>query len=293
VEQAILKTLIYADLFDYPLTRAELWRRLIWEKQLAPSKRDFEATLKRLEKNSKVLKRIEQGREYYFLPGREAMVKRRRRREGEARRKLEKAGRIVKFLRLCPWVWLIGVSGSVAAGNARPGDDIDLFVVTAPRRLWLTRLWLVLTLELLGQRRRPQARQIKNKFCLNLLISADQLAYFSQERNLFLAHELRQLQVLFHRHNTYYQLLWVNRWVKQFLPNWPPRSWPAKYFSSPLPRGLVWDWGERLAYWFQRQWMARRRTRERVEPFLAAFHPRDLSRLVLTRFSRRCRHFQL
>jgi len=288
VEDAILKTLIYADLFDFPLTKEELWQRLIWERKERPRKKDFEVALKRLEKSRKVLKGVEKGRgrEYYFLSGREAIIRLRQRREREAKQKLRRARQIMRLLALCPWIWLVGVSGSVAANNARLSDDIDLFVITAPRRLWLSRLWLVLILELLRCRRRPGDKQFRDKICLNLLLAADHLDYFTQEPDLFLAYELVQLKPLFQRHNSYNQLLSANRWIKKFLPN--PLDIPTQKLlkdgRSATIQQKLWDFLEGWAYRFQLWWMNRRRTKEKITPFLAAFHPQNFRQKTLTRF---------
>ena len=282
-----MKTLIYADLFDFPLTKKELWQRLIWQKENPPKRKLFEKVLKNLVKKKKIAKKQVQGKDYYFLPGRQRIIGLRRRREKEVQRKLKKIQRLVKILSFCPWVWLIGLSGSVAANNARPKDDIDLFIITAPRRLWLTRLWLILVLELLRVRRRPRDKRFANKICLNLFLSADYLDYFSYQPDLFLAYEILQLKPLFQRKKIYQQFLEANQWLTRFLPQGCKTIGSRQSLLSQKNSGLtrLGNCFEQWAYRGQLWWMKRRRTREKALPFLAAFHPKNLRKKILRQFS--------
>lgn len=59
----------------------------------------------------------------------------------------------------------IALTGSEATGSATAESDIDLFIQVRPGRLWLTRFWLTLWLELLGLRR--NSRRIAGAICLN------------------------------------------------------------------------------------------------------------------------------
>lgn len=203
-KQAILKTLHYADIFDYPLKVEEIKKYSVERLSVG----DLEEALTQMSADGG----------YYCLPGREEIIKLRRRREAFSRSKINKAKRIASVLKFIPWVKLIGVTGALAVENSDEDDDIDLMIATSSKRLWLTRGLVVTFLLLTGQYRRPG--KIKDRICPNLMISEDALKF--PKRDLFTAHEIVQMKPIFCRDNTYQKFLQANRWIKDFFPNWRP-----------------------------------------------------------------------
>src|ERR1035437_8967870 len=65
-KEAILKTLLYSDLFDYPLTEAEIYRYLIFQKI------DKDQFSKLLENKNLPIDRLNN---FFFLKGRRKIVK--------------------------------------------------------------------------------------------------------------------------------------------------------------------------------------------------------------------------
>src|SRR3990167_1894552 len=117
---AILKTVLYADIFDFPLTKKEIWNRLTPEKEII-SKKEFERSINKITKLQKI-------NTFYVLSDKDHLIKIRKKKEKWSETKLIRAQKISKFLSIIPCVLLIGVSGSVAVGNASREDDIDLFI---------------------------------------------------------------------------------------------------------------------------------------------------------------------
>ena len=156
MEKAILETLVYGDVFDYPLEKREIWKYLIdYELRIT----NYELRIRKLEKGLAALlkdRKIEVGSGYYFLPGREKIVELRRKREKWSKKKFKKAERIANLLKIIPTVKLVGISGALAMENVDEGDDIDLFIVASANRLWLTRFLVTVLVELIGQRRKPR-----------------------------------------------------------------------------------------------------------------------------------------
>jgi hypothetical protein len=109
------------------------------------------------------------------------------------------------------------VSGSLAMSNAEPGEDIDLFILARPGRVWLCRL-LVLAVVKLAARR-------GHRLCPNFFLSTDHLRL--RERNLFTAHEVAQL-VPVGSTRWYVAFVEANRWIVDYLPNAadPPEGAP-------------------------------------------------------------------
>ena len=122
MEKAILRTLIYADIFDYPLKAQEIQKWLIRRKATL-----WQAAkvLDKLKKNSKL--EIKCG--YYFLPKRAGLMGIRKRREEESKSYLRKAKFFSRLLKIIPWIKLVGISGGLALNNAAKADDIDIAVL--------------------------------------------------------------------------------------------------------------------------------------------------------------------
>ena len=210
-KKAILRTLAYADVFDYPLTAQEIYRFLIAKKRISNS---F------LKQDLKKLPQVSQKQSFYFLKNREKTVSLRKKREKWSREKLKIAKRVANWLKLIPTIKMVAVTGALAMNNSNKGDDIDLFIITSANRLWLSRGLIVTFLRLTGLYRRPN--KIKNKICPNMLLDERHLKIPKKEQDLFSAHEVCQLKLLWDRNKTYQRFIKENQWVNHFLPNWKP-----------------------------------------------------------------------
>lgn len=275
---AVLKTLAYADIFQFPLEADEVFFYLI-------SPVPFSSVEVSRVLSSLVQKEVVAYKEaLYFLKGRENLVLVRRRRESASRGKWQKALYWARFFRFCPWIKLVGVSGALAMGNSEADDDLDLVFITSRKRIWLTRAVVVLFLFLTGQYRRP--RRISGRFCPNLFLTEEALSSF--EKDLFIAHEVVQLRPLWDRQGFYRHFRLENDWVKDYLPHTPiiaeisSRKPPDDSFlSSPF------DFLEGLARSLQLKFMAKKITREIVTDQILRFHPRDTRNLVLGEYEKR------
>ncbi|MEX2013186.1 MAG: hypothetical protein WD967_02175, partial [Candidatus Levyibacteriota bacterium] len=90
IRQSILKTVLYSDIFDYPLTSEQIWKFLLTSKKIKRGK--FEKILEDIrwpivEKNG-----------WYFLKGRENLLKKRCDRRKESERKFKIAKNAVRVL---------------------------------------------------------------------------------------------------------------------------------------------------------------------------------------------------
>lgn len=285
MEKAVLRTLVYHNLFDYALTSEEIWRLLIVNEK----RKTQNAKLQRKAQNYLVkVKRIERKNGFYFLKGRERIIRVRKRREKFSRRKIEIAKKVVKWLGLIPTIKMIGVTGAVAVGNAKKNDDIDLLLVTASERLWLTRILAVLFIEVLGKRRRPTDKKVADKICLNIFLDENHLEMPKEKQNLFVAHEIVQMKPLFDRGGIYERFLRENKWVKKHLVNafesqkskvkmQNHKSIYSLYFLLLYLLELL----EKFAYRLQLKHMRSKMTKEQVGLHFAFFHPQDVSGRVL------------
>lgn len=298
MEKAILRTLVYADIFDYPLKIQEIHKWLIGRK----------ATLRQIEKALRGLNqesRISSHGKYYFLRKREGLVIQRNHREKQSVRYFRKAKLLSQILKVVPWIKLVGISGGLALQNASKKDDIDLFIITNKNRLWISRLLALGLLTLTGQRRKvgEKGRKIAGKLCLNILLEEDRLE--QQNKDIFVAHEVLQMKVLWQREGIYAEYLEDNSWAFKFLPNWiggarGPASSASRRASSIAsllrlragtpsslsPLANLTNLLEKLAKWFQLKIMQKPQGMERIEDGALYFHPEDCRTKVLSEYQR-------
>ncbi len=53
-----------------------------------------------------------------------------------------------RLVRVCPWLRIVAISGSTAYGRPKTRDDIDFFLVTRQKRVWITLLFAMVLAKL-------------------------------------------------------------------------------------------------------------------------------------------------
>lgn len=289
MEKAILKTLIYADIFNYPLKFYEIHKWLIGRKT---DLRQVEKTLKKLTQKEKVKK----VGDFYILPQRMGLVRIRNKRAKQSKRFYLKVKVIAWVLQIIPQIKLVGISGGLAMENADKKDDIDLILITAKNRIWLTRLLVCGVLDLIRVRRKVKMKnsQVSGKLCVNILIEEDSLEQVNKD--IYLAHEILQMRPIWARGNIYNKYLQENEWVFKFLPNWigPQRSTikdlrlkDKNHQSSIIKHKSLLDMFENLARKFQLNIMGKPKGAERIEEGSLYFHPQDCRPRILKEYKQR------
>ncbi len=281
-EKAVVRTLVYSDIFEFPLSYDELWRFLISPKPV--SKKLFNKVLNRQSQNFSV----KNG--WHYLSQRESLIGTRLQRMKESARKIAYARQIVSRISFLPTIYLIGISGALAMENSDGQDDIDLFVITKTNTIWITRFVLTLILQVFGVRRNRNTKHAENTVCLNMFIDESAMAFPLEKRDLYTAHEIAQMKPLFDRGNTYQKFLSSNSWVKDFLPNHSQKN--AEFSVVPRPVLLL-SALEFLAKIVQLWYMRRHRTNETVNDHILAFHPLDYKEIVLKEYEKRLRKYKL
>jgi hypothetical protein len=198
LSNGILQTATYADVFDYPLSSAEIHHYLTG---IRASREEVEQVLQ----DNRLL--IRTGG-WYTLPGREHLATIRCRREQIAARMWPQASGYGRFIAGLPFVRMVAVTGSLAMNNVENNPDIDYLVVTAGGRLWMARAII------LAVARFASLHGVR--LCPNYLVTEQALVF--EEQTLYAAHELAQMIPLFGM-EVYTRIIQMNRWKERFLPN--------------------------------------------------------------------------
>lgn len=223
---AVLHTVAYADLFDYPLQTQEIHRYLLGVSTplntLVPILTSSELIPHRL--------RYHQG--YFTLPGREEIVQIRRERKVRSDALWKWARHYAGIFTQLPFIRMVSITGSLAVSNIDHNADIDYFLITTHQRVWLARAFVILIVRLAHHRHHLL-------LCPNYLLSENSLTLTHQ--NLYTARELAQMVPL-SGISLYHQLRTHNPWTNQYLPNAhgvPFSIQPIPNGSKPIPSRLT------------------------------------------------------
>jgi predicted nucleotidyltransferase len=227
--RAIEKTIRYADLFNFPMREEELRQYLIGAK--APGRTIPVGNYRRV-------------RDFFILPGREDLISLRQKKVLFTQKKIVRAINLAHLLRIFPGVRLVGITGSVAASNAGRSDDIDLMIVTAKGRIWLTRALILLAMSWLGLKRPDrESGHFDDQFCFNLWLEDSVTGLRMKNEDLYTAYEVCLMKPLLGS-ETYFKFMKINDWRRQFLPNFNP-SWGLQLTQDSR---LIQDLGHLVQY---------------------------------------------
>jgi len=146
---------------------------------------------------------------FYSLQNDDALAKRRKKGNVEAKKILPKAYKKASFISSFPFVKGVYVSGSLSKGYFDEDGDIDYFVVTKPNRLWIARTFLILY-------KKVFLLNSKKYFCVNYFIDDEQLEI--KDKNIFTATEIATLLPMVNKH-IYQDFITTNNWIKEYYPN--------------------------------------------------------------------------
>ncbi len=292
VRRAILTTLLYSDIFSFPLTKDELWKYLISEKKIPQNEFD---------KNVQSLKKYIASKDgYYCLRGREKIITQRIKQLAEVQKKVRRACFAASKLAVIPSVLFIGITGGLAAGNVDADDDIDFVIITKKGTLFMTRLLVLIILESLRIRRFRSQKKTANTICTNLLFDETVLDWFVKYNDVYTAREIAQILPLFERDAMYRRFFRTNNWIRHFLPNASRQAFiqcnqnmgnkKNKFFIEKCILNRFTEAGSRMV---QIGIMKKHQTREVLQRHMLALHPYDYRTKVLSQLRLKMREFGL
>jgi hypothetical protein len=217
--EAIFRTMLYADVFDFPLTEAEIQHFLIGASATP------DEVVHTLRDSTWLTPKIERVNGYYALHGRAVTVHQRHQRDQASMSLWDKAQRYGRLLAHLPFVRMVALTGALSMRNARnEKDDIDYLVITAPGRVWITRALIVVLVRLV--------RFMGTELCPNYVLA--ETALEQDRQNLFIAHELAQM-IPISGFEVYQAMRESNRWSEKLLPNATAPFYPL---VDKRPRGI-------------------------------------------------------
>ncbi|MDD5527378.1 MAG: hypothetical protein PHO56_00155 [Patescibacteria group bacterium] len=251
-QRDIIKSLIFLDIFDYPLTAMEIWRFLPVRAELGETVNILSSfvipTEARLARSGGIpfvppesaigekrdpsasaaaayARDDKEKNGFYFLSGREELIEKRREFVSLAESKFKIAKRAAWLLHFIPGVKMIALCNNF---YYRPESDIDFFIVLEQGRMWLGRALVTAALHLFRLRR--HGKKIANRICLSFYITEDNLnlekiALKSAKdgepaavADPYLAYWLAFLKPIYGQEC--YDLFWqANVWLNNYFPN--------------------------------------------------------------------------
>lgn len=200
-DQSLFKALLYFEIFNHPLTKAELWKYSSYT-----CKKELEGRLEVWVQLGYILK---EGK-YYLVNAVPNKVRNREAGEERVTNMWEKACKRAKLIQKFPFIRAVFISGSMSKGVVAEDGDVDFFIVTKPGKLWLSRTLLAAykKLFLLGSYK---------YFCINYFIDSESLEI--EERNQYTATELITLMPMTGCPLLVEEFFDRNKWIDAFYPN--------------------------------------------------------------------------
>jgi hypothetical protein len=204
LEAAILRTVLYADVFDFPMKIEEIHHYLISDEPVS-----LVDVAQALHQSIILKQQLQQIGEYVIFKGSDNLIETRRKREAASTSLWPQAVRWGHVLSALPYVRMVALTGALAVRNAADhDDDLDYMIITAPHRVWLARAFAILMVKI--------GRMRGVTICPNYVLSETNLT--QTRRDIFLAHEVAQM-VPIYGSDCYRRFREVNNWSYQQLPN--------------------------------------------------------------------------
>ena len=159
LNQAILATISYFNILDFPLTLGEVEDYLYgWTAPQDAIKNEIKGIPKIVNKDG-----------LYCLKGRESICESRRKREKINIKLWKRVRRFAWLFAVCPFIRMVAVCNTLAYGNAKETSDIDVFIVTKDGKLGTARFFTKLFTQIFGVR--VHNDKIAGRFCLSFFVT--------------------------------------------------------------------------------------------------------------------------
>jgi hypothetical protein len=203
IEAAILRTVLYADVFKFPLTPREIHHFLISDNAITASQVE-----QALVTSPTLKQHLRQSQGYVVCAGREDTIEVRASRDRASQQLMPLALHYSKWLARLPFVRMVALTGALSMRNAVENDDLDYLLVTTQGRVWIARACAIVLVRLVRLR--------GTEICPNYVLAEDALV--QKRQDVFIAHEITQMVPLY-GFDIYRAMRDANLWVAGHLPN--------------------------------------------------------------------------
>ncbi len=301
VKENILRTLLYYDIFSYPLKPEEIF--IFLRRNSLPRKQMYDL-IKDFSSDSEC--NFAECRGYVYVKPNEHYVDLRKTKEKCSLRMWRIARAMTHIIKRFPFVRAVFVTGSLSKNSSAEISDIDFMVVTERGKLWISRTLLMLFKKIF-------LFNSYKYFCLNYFVTEDNLEI--PFRNIFTATEIAYIKSTFNT-GLMRKFVMSNRWIKDYFPNYEfmdpylhsaglkvnnRESVIQKIFELPFTG----SWGNKLDSYLkdktERYWRKKyteladedRKLLFRTEQNVSTAHPGDMQRTILARYCEKLKQFNL
>lgn len=297
LKNEVVKTLLYFDIFSFPLKPEEIYRFCQCQTSLADI-------------NEALVVLLAEGQIHYQSPyyavreGTKLALLRDKKFELSTEM-MKRARRNAAFISQFPFVRGVAISGSLSKYSADESADIDFFIITASHRLWVCRSFLHFFKKLTFLVGR------QHDFCMNYFLDREELML--KDKNLYTAFESISIIPVF-GHTTHLAFYQQNDWAKHFFPNCNPIDKldpPISQRHSLVKRGIEGLFGGEWGQWVNQNirkltvsWWRQKFRRSgfemdyfdrdlRATTGESKYHPNDYQRHILSAYEERLKKYSL
>ena len=241
----IIHTLLYFDIFSYPITISEI-HQCSSLSNISPA--EIESEIQHLIEFGYIFRLGN----YYSARNKAELADLRNVGNSLAKKYIKKAKLISRFIGCFPYVRSVSLSGSLSKEYMKTDSDIDYFIITEPGRLWIARTLLILFKKIF-------LLNSHKYFCVNYFIDTDHMEI--EEKNRFTATEIAYLIPTYGR-DVFKRFYDSNLWFHSYLPNFPPRNLEkvpvsrSRGIKKLLETVLNTNLGEKLDRYFMKKTLA-------------------------------------
>lgn len=288
INNDVINILAYSDVFDYPLTTQEIFEKSTF------SIFEIEKALH----NLLLAKQVFLFHNFYSLRNSPLLFLKRIESNKNAQESLKIARVITKVLSFIPFIRGVFLSGSISKDCMSSNSDLDFFIVTAPKFLWISRSFCVLF-------KKTVLLNSGKYFCFNYIVDENNLKI--TDENLFTANEIITLIPVFGE-DVCKNFFNKNRWIEYYFPNFKVGKQKVKMVSNNLFQYFIekiFDnkLGDKLDKWLFEKTLEVNKKRHPEQYFqnpniyynitrsIAKMHNSDFQEKILNRYNEKLSHY--